>query len=95
MAETGTIRVEVACALPGRQFLRALDLPAGSTVGEAIAAAGVTAALGEPVLALEAGIWSRPVPRNTPLRDGDRVELYRPLTVDPKEAPRPRAAKRD
>ncbi len=94
MAETGTIRVEVACALPGRQFLRALDLPAGSTVGEAIAAAGVTAALGEPVLALEAGIWSRPVPRNTPLRDGDRVELYRPLTVDPKEARRRRAAKR-
>jgi putative ubiquitin-RnfH superfamily antitoxin RatB of RatAB toxin-antitoxin module len=35
------------------------------------------------------------VPRTTPLRDGDRVELYRPLTVDPKEARRRRAAKRD
>ncbi len=95
MAAAGTIRVEVACALPGGQFLRALDLPAGSTVDEAIAAAGVAVALGEGVLALEAGIWSRPVPRTTPLRDGDRVELYRPLTVDPKEARRRRAAKRD
>ena len=44
---------------------------------------------------LEAGVWFKLVPTDTVLRDKDRVELYRPLTVDPKEARRLRYRKRD
>ncbi len=40
------------------------------------------------------GIWGRVRPLATPLRDRDRIEVYRPLTVDPKEARRLRYAKR-
>ena len=49
------------------------------------------AALESELAALAAGIWSRPVPRHALLRDGDRVELYRPLRADPKESRRRRA----
>lgn len=88
------IRVEVAWAEPRRQFLRALELPAGATIAEAIAASGIEAECGIDASALDSGIWSTPASRDTHLRDGDRVELYRPLQVDPKEARRRRAAAR-
>jgi putative ubiquitin-RnfH superfamily antitoxin RatB of RatAB toxin-antitoxin module len=89
MAES--IRVEVAYAEPSRQFLRSLVLPAGSTIAIAIAAAGVDAELRIDSSKLDCGIWSKPAARDTELRDGDRVELYRPLVADPKEARRRRA----
>lgn len=86
-----SITVEVACALPQRQFLRVLRLPAGSTVAAAIAAAGVMEACGLDPARLDAGIWSRRTALDAVLADGDRVELYRPLRIDPKEARRQRA----
>jgi uncharacterized protein len=89
MAET--IEVEVAYAEPKRQFLRRITLAAGATIADAIAASGLEAELGVVASSLAAGIWSKPKPRETPLADGDRVELYRPLTADPKEARRRRA----
>ncbi|WP_440221612.1 RnfH family protein [Dokdonella sp. MW10] len=92
MAET--IRVEVAYAEPQRQFLRALEVPAGTTLEQAIGASGLADAFGIDVDTLEAGIWSKRRDRGTVLGDGDRVELYRPLVVDPKEARRRRAVKR-
>ena len=88
---SATITVEVACALPARQFLRVLRLPAGSTVAAAIAAAGVVEACGLDRATLDAGIWSRRTALDAVLADGDRVELYRPLLIDPKEARRLRA----
>ena len=86
-----TIDVEVAYAEPSRQFLRRITLAAGATIADAIAASGLEAELGIDTSPLAAGIWSKPKPRDTRLADGDRVEIYRPLTADPKEARRRRA----
>ena len=88
------IRVEVACVEPPREFLRAVALEEGATVADAVAASGVAEAF--PQLDVEnckVGIFSRPATRDRVLRDGDRVEIYRPLVVNPKEARRRRAAK--
>ena len=82
-----------------------LTLPEGSTVADAIAAAGVwacanglTASLGIDEIKAESekttavGVWGRPVKFSQLLRDLDRVEIYRPLKVDPKVARRTRFA---
>ena len=79
-----SIRVEVVCAWPDRAEARELRLRAGSTVAEAIAAAGMTPGAA-------AGIHGRKVSPSQVLAEGDRVEIYRPLEVDPKEARRRRA----
>lgn len=65
-----------------------LSLPAGSTLRQALLASQWF----EPsaIEGLKAGIWGRVKPLDTPLRELDRVEVYRPLTVDPKEARRQR-----
>lgn len=91
MASDSVVRVEVVCCPSEREVDRVeLLLPAGATVLDALRASGVLdrhPAFGSAA----AGIWGRVVPADTPLRDGDRVELYRPLLVDPKEARRLRA----
>ena len=87
-----TIQVEVAYAEPGRQFLRELQLDVGATVADAIAASDIARDLALDTGALTTGVWSKPCAREAVLHDGDRVELYRPLTADPKEARRRRAA---
>lgn len=87
-----TIRISVAVALASKQEVLELELPEGSTVGDAIAAAEVSRRY--PGAALErarVGIWSRLCDRATKLRDGDRVELYRPLVADAKQMRRLRA----
>jgi putative ubiquitin-RnfH superfamily antitoxin RatB of RatAB toxin-antitoxin module len=67
----------------------ALQLPAGSTLQQAIECSGL--AQRHPELGQwPAGIWGRVQPGDTPLRDRDRIEVYRPLLVDPKEARRQR-----
>jgi putative ubiquitin-RnfH superfamily antitoxin RatB of RatAB toxin-antitoxin module len=86
------MKVAVAVALPGRQEVVEVILAPGATVADAI----VAACLAERFPGLDAdrltvGIWSRVVPRSTRLREGDRVELYRELVADPKEARRERA----
>ena len=86
-----TITVEVAYAEPARQFLRRLQLPADATVADAIAASGFTHEFLIDSATLVAGVWSKTVARDARLRDGDRVELYRPLKADPKDARRRRA----
>lgn len=64
-----------------------LALPPGATVHDAVLASGVLER--HPSAAdAELGVWGRLAPAQQPLRDRDRVELYRPLTVDPKEARR-------
>ena len=82
------MRVEVIRAWPRRHESKVLDLPAGATVAVAVAASGMgdedhvgVAIYGEKVDAAHA------------LREGDRVELLRRLTMDPKEARRRRAVK--
>ncbi len=88
------IQVEVAYAEPGRQFLRLLELSPGATVADAIRASNVEAECAIDACDLCVGIWSKAVDPETALVQGDRVELYRPLKIDPKEARRKRAKKR-
>jgi len=79
------LRVEVVYALAQRQDVVPLRLDEGSTVGEAVAACGLAAA------GLRYGIAGREVRLDQELRDGDRVELLRPLALEPREARRLRA----
>jgi len=68
-----------------------LQLPAGSTVADALQASGMQTRHPEHELsALPVGVWGAFCERGEVLRDRDRVELYRPLRVDPKEARRQR-----
>ncbi len=91
MLELDRLRVEVAYAEPARQFLRALELPRGATVADAIAASNLAHECAIDTQALAVSIWSKVVDRLAPLQDGDRVELLRPLKIDPKDARRKRA----
>jgi putative ubiquitin-RnfH superfamily antitoxin RatB of RatAB toxin-antitoxin module len=86
------IRVVVALALAERQELVELEMAEGSTAAQAIKAASLEARFpGIDPAALRVGIWARLASRETVLRDGDRVELYRELKADPKDARRTRA----
>lgn len=88
------LRVAVACSpRPGLAVEAALELPAGATAIDAIRASGLLERFGEIDLSTQTvGVWGRSCTLEAALRDGDRVEIYRPLSVDPKEARRRRAA---
>jgi putative ubiquitin-RnfH superfamily antitoxin RatB of RatAB toxin-antitoxin module len=66
---------------------RTLTVPAGSTLDDALKASGWFPQGGD---GLALGIWGRKMPPDTVVREGDRIEVYRGLTVDPKEARRQR-----
>jgi putative ubiquitin-RnfH superfamily antitoxin RatB of RatAB toxin-antitoxin module len=87
------LRVEVIYALPESADVVQLTLASGSTVGDAVKASGILErhpqAAGQKL-----GIYGKIVAPGTALADGDRVEIYRPLELDPKEARRRRARKR-
>jgi putative ubiquitin-RnfH superfamily antitoxin RatB of RatAB toxin-antitoxin module len=90
-----TLRVSVVLALADRQEVVELDLADGATIADAVAASGLAARFpGIDVARLPTGIWSRRRPAETPLRQGDRVELYRPLEADAKSQRRARAGLR-
>jgi putative ubiquitin-RnfH superfamily antitoxin RatB of RatAB toxin-antitoxin module len=90
----GRISVEVVFAGKERQVLLALQLDAGARVADAIKRSCLHEQFpGEPLDTLPVGIWGRPTERSERLRNGDRVEIYRPLEVDPKEARRLRATR--
>ena len=93
MPEGEPIAVSVAYALPEQQWVVELELPQGATVAQALRLAGGQLPLTVAQLqALPVGIYGEPVTPQTVLTDQDRVELYRPLWVDPKTARRQRAA---
>ena len=73
-------------AYPDGAQARSVNLPTGATVRDALAASGFE---GRAV-----GIFGKRVDLDHRLADGDRVEIYRPLAMDPKEARRQRALKR-
>ena len=87
------IVVEIAYAELSRAILRRLSLPANVTVADALAASAIVSELQLDMDSLTLGIWSKPVTPETVLSDGDRIELYRPLTIDPMDARRKRARK--
>ena len=94
-ADGARMRVAVACSpRAGAAFEVDVELPAPASAWDAVRASGVLErwpelAIGAPSV----GIWGRATSAETALRDGDRVELYRPLAADPQEARRRRAAK--
>jgi uncharacterized protein len=86
------VTVTVVYCAPGCEDISEVTLPAGATVGDAIGAAGVLVRWPEiGTSSPDAGIWGRSCALAQRVEDGDRVEIYRPLTVDPKEARRVRA----
>lgn len=97
--EGATIAVEVAFALPDRQCLVELRVPVGTTARQAVAQAGLERRF--PELPAETfheaalGIFGSRLrdPQRHRLNEGDRVEVYRPLTIDPKRARLARAAR--
>jgi putative ubiquitin-RnfH superfamily antitoxin RatB of RatAB toxin-antitoxin module len=83
----GKLRVELIEAWPARSERVVLELEEGATVRSALVAAGRPAAR-------SAGIHGRRVALDVALADGDRVEIYRALSADPKESRRRRATRR-
>ena len=94
MADEPFIDVEVAYATPDCQVIVPLRLSAGIPAGEAVRRSGLLERFPElDSRKLSIGVFGNPVPPCAPLAQGDRVEIYRPLQVDPKEARRLRAAR--
>ncbi|HLF96376.1 MAG TPA: RnfH family protein [Methylococcaceae bacterium] len=95
MAEAVRIRVEVAYATPNEQAVQPLEAEAGLSVAAVIEQSGILTRFPEIDLAsTKVGIFGKVCSLEHTLRDGDRVEIYRPLRADPKEARRARAAKK-
>lgn len=83
------IRVEVVAALPQRQILISLEVPAGTTLLEAVDRSAIAHQLpGLEIDPQRLGVFGRIRPPETRLRDGDRAEVYRRLNADPKEVRR-------
>src|SRR3970040_1660695 len=92
MASSDQISMEVAYAAPQRQFAKTLTLPAGSSVEQAIRASGLLDEFPEIDLARQrVGVFGEFVQLDECLHGGERVEIYRALIADPKEARRRRA----
>ncbi|WP_338507818.1 RnfH family protein [Erwinia aphidicola] len=86
------IVVEVAYALPDKQYLYSVKVPEGSSVEQAIIASGLLEIRSDISLQQnKVGIFSRPVKLQDEVQSGDRIEIYRPLIADPKDLRRQRA----
>ena len=90
-----TVTIEVAYALPDKQRIEVVDVPAGTTAIEAVALSGIEAQFDELIVSddLKLGVWGKAVAHSRALEAGERVEIYRPLLIDPKEVRKQRAAK--
>ncbi len=89
------MKVEVIYALPAAADAVSVSLPAGATLRDAVLASGVLQR--HPEIALEKqafGIFGKRAALDARLSPGDRVEVYRALAIDPKEARRRRAARK-
>jgi putative ubiquitin-RnfH superfamily antitoxin RatB of RatAB toxin-antitoxin module len=95
MAPVESVRISVAYS-PGARVVdeTELSLPAGATLADAVRASGVLERHpGLDLAQAKFGVWGRVQPLETVLRERDRVEVYRALQVDPKEARRLRYRK--
>ncbi len=94
MSEQATIHVEVSYALADKQAILALYVPEGTTALEAAQQSGITQKFEDIDLEnAKLGIFAKVVSPKQVLREGDRVEIYRPLIADPKEVRKARAAR--
>jgi putative ubiquitin-RnfH superfamily antitoxin RatB of RatAB toxin-antitoxin module len=88
------LQVEVAYAEPTRGIIKALRLPPGACVADALRlAAGDADFAGVDLTTAAIGIYGKVVRADHALQEGDRIEIYRPLAADPKSARRARAKK--
>ncbi len=89
-----TIAIEVAYASANQSWLIPVEVEEGTTVQQAIASSGILDQCPDINLQTnKVGLFSKIVALDVPLRAGDRIEIYRPLLLDPKEARRLRAEK--
>ena len=87
------INIEIAYALPDRCYLKSFKVDEGTMIQTAILQSGILQQFTEIDLREnKVGIYSRPAKLTDQLKDGDRIEIYRPLLADPKEIRRKRAA---
>jgi putative ubiquitin-RnfH superfamily antitoxin RatB of RatAB toxin-antitoxin module len=87
------ITVELAYGTTEQQVLLTLQVPAGTTVGQAIEQSTLQALFGnEDLSGYPTGVWGKLVARERELIQGDRIELYRPLAINPRDARRVLAA---
>ena len=92
MATVDQIQVEVVYALPDETFRKSLSVPAGTTLKQAVELSGVQTKHPEIDLSInKTGVYSKLRNPDSILVGGDRVEIYRDLKIDPKEARRKRA----
>lgn len=80
------MKIGLVRALPDQHETFEVDVPAGASIRDAISLAGWSLTEGAAV-----GVWGKVRPVDYLLREGDRIEVYRPLTADPKTARRKRA----
>jgi uncharacterized protein len=89
------IGIEIVYAQPQHSILKALQLAPGSTIADALAAAAADPDFfGVDLAQAAVGIFGKVVRREQTLKDGDRIEIYRPLLEEPKLARRKRLSKR-
>ena len=91
------VKVEVAYATPEEQRIIAVDVLVGTSMYDAVIQSGITNIF--PQINIDAdkmGIFGKAIknPKDHEMREGDRVEIYRPLIIDPKQARLNRAAKK-
>ena len=88
------INIEVVFALPTTATCLSIEVQPGCTAEQAVIQSGIIEKCPEiDANALTLGVWNRIVKANYELKDGDRIEIYRPLIADPKDARRKRAEK--
>ena len=79
------IQIDIVAALPKQQVMISLEVPSGTTLEEAVSRTEIADQLtGLDIDRQRLGIFGRVCAPDTELRDGDRVEIYRPLNADPK-----------
>jgi len=84
-----TIEVELAFALPDKQWLISLTVPSSKTAREIVSESGLYESISEfDFDNCQVGVWGRQIEWSALLRDGDRLEIYRPLALDPRETRR-------
>lgn len=92
MVQNNKIKIEVAYATPEKQYLLALEVMVGTTIEEAIQQSGILTMVPAIDLSKQAvGVFGKKRKLSDVVGLHDRIEIYRPLSIDPKEARRAKA----
>ena len=89
------MNIDIVYAQPRRSITKSLQLPPGATIGDALAEAASDANFrGVDLVNSPVGIFGKAASRDAKLKDGDRIEIYRPLLEEPKLARRKRSSRK-